>query len=104
MERFTSFNASAVPQEEVGGILADYLTLDLIRMFRRLLVVRCGALASAALIAGSVIPGLSPWARWGPVALFVGVPVCVWITELVFEFRLSGRLKHAAPKKVIKSS
>jgi hypothetical protein len=99
VETFTSFKASGLPQKEVGGILADYLALDRARMFRRLLVLRCGALAIAALIMGSVIDGLSAWARWVPVALFTGVPACVWIAEFVREFRFSKRLNRARLRK-----
>ena len=104
MSSFTSFNASGLPEAEVGGILADYLALDQARVFRRLFVVRFGALTLAALAAGFVIHGLSLFARWVPVAVFATPPVWAWVAELRLSLRLSARLHAIEDKKVVKSS
>src|SRR4051812_11318499 len=93
MQMITSIPSAAVPQGELGRILADYLTLDQVRSFRRLLVVRFGALALAALLIGAALPGFSESARGVPVALIVLVPVTVWIIELRMQRRLSRALR-----------
>jgi hypothetical protein len=104
MPEFTSFNASSLPQGEVSGILADYLALERIRVFRRLLVVRFGALTLIAVMVGLFVHGFSIYARWVPVGLFATPPVWAWIAELRLALRLSGRIEGAHERKVIKSS
>ena len=92
-----------MPQEEVSAVLTDYLMLERTRVFRRLLVVRFGALTLIALAVGFLMHGLSTYARWVPVALFVTPPVWAWIAERRLEVRLSNRLGGVRDKKVIKS-
>lgn len=92
MQTVTSFSASAVPRDHLSHILADYLAFDRARIFRRLLVIRFGLLALIAAIAGTVIHGLSPFARWFTIGLFLIPPGWAWITELRLERRLSRRL------------
>ncbi len=94
METITSIPASAVPEEELGGIVAEYLALDRIRIFRRLLVTRFGALALLAVLIGAVVPGFSWSARVGSVALFLLPPAWTWINELLMERRLAHRLER----------
>jgi hypothetical protein len=92
MHAITSFSGSAVPQKELGSILADYLTLDHARIVRRLLTIRCGALAIIAGVIGTVVHGFSWAARTGSVALFLVPPVWAWIVERRVALRLSRRL------------
>jgi hypothetical protein len=92
MQTVTSFPASAVPPDQLSGIVADYLALDRARVFRRLLVIRFGLLALVAAIAGGVIHGPSLLARWFTSGLFLVPPVWAWVAELRIEQRLSRRL------------
>ena len=92
MQTITAFRGAEVPQEELGGILADYMTLDQTRLVRRLLTRRCGALAFLAAVIGTVVPGFSWVARTGAVALFLVPPIWAWMIELRMEHRLSRRL------------
>lgn len=103
MDTFTSFSTSDVSTEGLKGILGDHLALEQLRVFRRLLVRRCGLLALAAFVGARLIPGLSVYARWVPVALFLVPPVWAWVAEFRLEGRLAGRLSQI-DKKVIKSS
>jgi len=92
MQTVTSFQASAVPPDQLSSIVADYLALDRARIFRRLLVIRFGLIALGAALAGAVIHGVPPLARWFTSGLFLVPPVWAWIAELRLERRLSRRL------------
>ena len=80
------------------------LALERTRIFKRLLLVRCGALTFVALAVGFVVRGLSVYARWVPVVLCVMPPIWEWIAELKRTLRLSHRLAGVGHEKVIKSS
>src|SRR3954468_6783621 len=90
METVTSFPAAGMPADELGRILLDYLALDRARLFRRLLVPRCAALALAAFVIGALVHGFSMAARGGSVALFVAPAVAAW----AHGGRISRRLGH----------
>ena len=92
MQTVTSFQASAVPPEQLSGIVADYLALDRARICRRLLVVRCGLLALGAGLASVLLHRVSPVAPWFACALFLVAPVWAWIAELRLAHRLSRRV------------
>ena len=92
MQTVTSFQASAVPPEQLSGIVADYLALDRARIFRRLLVIRCGLLALGAGFASVLLHRVSPVAPWFTCAVFLVPPVWAWIAELRLAHRLSRRL------------
>lgn len=92
MQTVTSFPAVAVTREDLSRILADYLALDRARIMRRLLVTRCGLFALLAGYIGAIIPGLSPFTRWFPIALFLSPPAWAWIHELRLERRLTHEL------------
>jgi len=112
VQTIRSFPADAVPREQLGRILSDYLTLDQTRIFRRLLVVRCGLLALVAVGVGALVHGLSPVARWLPPVLFLVPPGWVCAVEFRLERRLSrqlARIDQSRPadahlEKVVKSS
>lgn len=94
MHIVTAIQGDAVSQEDLGAVLADYVSLDQTRIIRRLLVVRCGGLACVAAIIGTLVPGFSLMSRLGSIALFLIPPIWVWVTELRMERRLSTRLEH----------
>ena len=90
--RLTSIPSSALPQDELGRVLADYVALDEARVFRRLLVTRFGLLALVAVLIAIVLPALPTTAKWMPTFLFLVPPVWAWIAELRLEARLARRL------------
>jgi hypothetical protein len=99
MTTFTSFNAPHLPAEDVGHILHDYMALDRARVWRRLCVARFGLLAVVAFVVGRVIPGLSVYGRWVPVALFLIPPVWAIVTEARLSLRVTDRLAAAETDK-----
>jgi len=93
MEIVTGLRASAVPQDALGPLLSDYLALDRLRGLRRLLLVRCGALALAAAVLGPLVGWLSALARAVMVGVFLLPPAWAWILERRADTRLSQRLR-----------
>ena len=61
--------------------MADYLALEHARVFRRLLVVRCGLMAVVIAIAGAGFGWLPPVACWVSVAIFLLAPASAWVVE-----------------------
>jgi hypothetical protein len=104
MSSFTSFHASAVAPDQLQAITADYLALERIRVFRRLLVKRCTILAVVA--AAVSLAWLSRFALWFSVALCLTPPAWAWIIEIRRGWRLAARVNGVTGthKKVIKSS
>ena len=101
MHSFTSFPASAVGPDELNAITADYLALERIRIFRRLLVRRFGALT---LIAAAVsFTWLSRVAFWFSVGLCLAPPVWAWALEIYREWRLAARLSEVLGQRTIDS-
>ena len=88
MHHVLSVRAAAVPPQELGRILRDYLALDRARIVRRLMVVRCGLLALAAALLETVIHGFSPLARLLTVGLCLVPPTWAWFVELGWARRL----------------
>ena len=107
----TSFRASDVPEGQLGPILADYLALERLKIFRRLLVTRCGILAVIGGLAGRV-SGFSSMASFVIVAAVMAVPAAAWLAELRAESGLARRMSGVphngidmpAGKKVVKRS
>ena len=91
MESFTSFTSSAVHTQELNDILADYLALERVRIFRRLLVPRFGVLALVAVVAG-----LWHWvsAAASSVSVLISLVPPVWVCLLEWQRgrRLARRL------------
>src|SRR4051812_8099434 len=100
MHTVTTFAAAAASRDDIATIVADYLALDRARIVRRLLVARCGALALAAALLGTIVHGFSPAARLCVVASFLAPPIIVWIAEL----RISRRLSHRVSLRPHRSS
>ena len=92
MQQVTSFPASSLESHDVSAIIADYVELDQLRVMRKLLVARFATLAAFAAMFGLLIHGLSPYARWGPLILFLTPPAWAWIAERRLERRLTRRL------------
>jgi hypothetical protein len=90
MQSVTSFPASAVSSDLLARILADYTALDRVRTFRRVLVVRFGLVTIVVAVGGLVLPRLSPFERWAPIALCLLPPLVV----RAMEFRLAHRLSR----------
>ena len=82
MHSVISFHASRLPPEQLGRLIRDYLALDRARILRRLMVVRCGALALVATLLETAVHGFSPIARVLTVALCLIPPVWAWAVEL----------------------
>src|SRR5262245_24884199 len=92
MHTVTSFHASAVQPDQLSAIMADYLALERARVFRRLLVARCGFIALLIAAAGFGLGWLPPFAVGFSAGAFLTLPVCVWVVELWRERRLAHRL------------
>ena len=90
MYSLTSFPASAVDPDELNAITADYLALERVRIFRRLLVKRFGLLMVIA--AAVSLAWLSRFALWFSVSLCVTPPAYAWAIEIRRERRLAARL------------
>jgi len=88
----TSFHTSAVPREQLSAIMADYLALEQARVFRRLLVVRCGLMALAISAAGFGLGWLPRFAWMFGGSLFLAVPGAAWLAELRRARRLAHRI------------
>ena len=93
MDTLTWFHSTAVPRDKLAPLLSDYLALDRLRTVRRLLLVRCGALALMAAVIGPLVGWLSALGRSLVVALFLLPPAWAWILERRADLRLSNRLR-----------
>ncbi|HZJ32874.1 MAG TPA: hypothetical protein VFD21_14960 [Vicinamibacterales bacterium] len=93
MEMVTRLRSTDVPNDALGPLLSDYLALDRLRSFRRLLLVRCGSLALATAVLGPLVGWLSAVARSVMVAVFLVPPAWAWILERRADTRLSERLQ-----------
>ena len=93
MEALTWFHSTSVPRDELAPLLSEYLALDRLRTVRRLLLVRCGALALLAAVVGPLVGWLSALGRSLVIALFLLPPAWAWILEKRADLRLSNRLR-----------
>jgi hypothetical protein len=102
MYSILSFPASSVDADELNAIMADYLALERIRVFRRLLVKRFAILT--VIVAAVSLSWLSRLAVGFSVSLCLTPPAWAWVVEIRRERRLDGRLKGVSARKVVKSS
>jgi hypothetical protein len=93
METLTWFRSATVPRDKLAPLLSEYLALDRLRTVRRLLLVRCGALALMAAVVGPLVGWLSALGRSVVVALFLLPPAWAWILERRADLRLTDRLR-----------
>jgi hypothetical protein len=94
MDVITQFHSCALKPEELNQVLADYVALERVRVFRRLLVRRFGALSLAALVIGVALHRISPVATGASVALFLIPPIWACVIELRFNWALDRRLER----------
>lgn len=94
MDVVTQFQSCALQPAELNQLLADYVALERVRVFRRLLVRRFGALSAAVLVMGVALHWISPAATACSVALFLVPPIWAWIAELRFDRALDTRLER----------
>ena len=100
METLTWLHSADVPREKLGPLLSEYLALDRLRTVRRLLLVRCGALALMAAVAGPFVGWLSALGRAVVVALLLMPPAWAWILERRADLRLSKRLRSVNTRTI----
>jgi hypothetical protein len=93
MDTVTVFHASAVPREELSGILAEHLALERLRVFRRLLVVRFAGAIVLIVLAGAGLGWLPTPAWLASVVVFSGTGAWVWLAERRREWHLNRRLQ-----------
>jgi hypothetical protein len=89
---FLSVTASEMPHDQLRQVLAEYLELEQAQIFRHLLVVRCGLMATIALLAALSTHALSVTAWSIMIGLILAAPIGAWIVELRCEWRLARRL------------
>jgi hypothetical protein len=94
VQTVTSFHGSAVPPDRLSAIMADYLALEHARVFRRLLVVRCGLLALAIVAARLAFGGLPRFPWMFGASLCLAAPSAAWLVELRRARQLTHRLEH----------
>ena len=90
-----------VAPEDVSDLASAWLELELVRTVRRLLVTRCGLLVVIVALVGTLIHGLSLFARWCSIALLAAPPILAWIVEVRLALRLGTRV--AGRQKVVRS-
>jgi hypothetical protein len=92
MDVVTQFHSCALNPEELNQVLADYVALERVRVFRRLLLRRCGALSLAVLLVGATLHWISPVATAASIALFLIPPVWACVAEFQIDRALGRRL------------
>ena len=100
----TSFRASDVAAGALRPILNNYLALEQLKAFRRLLVMRIGQVALCAGMRTYASGIISPLGSLVVAAGLMTVPGAAWLAELRAEARLARRLPGVTREKVIKSS
>ena len=105
-----SFRSSDVDGQQINVIMREYLARERAGIYRRLLIVRCGLLATVVGVAGFGFRWLPPFASWFSVGLCLVAPVWAGIYEIRCDRRLARHLHRVQPpdgpnrKKVVKSS
>ena len=92
MHTVTSFDAHALPPEELNAIIAESLALERLRIFRRLLVTRFAILTAIVATAGWL--WLSTAATYVAAGLCLVPPLCVLGLEVTRERRLAERFER----------
>jgi hypothetical protein len=90
----TQFHSYALDPKELNQVLADYVALERLRVFRRLLFRRFGALSLMVLVIGAALHWLSPLATAASLTLFLVPPVWAWVAEWRLDRALDRRLER----------
>ena len=88
--------AQPVEADQLNAVMADCMALEHVRVFRKLLVKRCGVIALVISISGVLLGLLHSFAYWFSMGIFVLTPAGAWIVE--------RRQERGLRKKVVKSS
>src|SRR6187200_1759020 len=88
--------APPVEPDQLNAIITDWVRLEHIRVFRQLLVMRCGVIALSIAVSGVLLGLLHSFAYWFSMGIFVLAPAGAWIVE--------RRQERGLRKKVVKSS
>ena len=96
MHTITHAEAPPVHPDQLNAIVSDCVTLEHLRVFRQLLVVRCGVIALAIGVGGLLLGLLHSFAYWFSVGIFMLAPAGAWLVE--------RRQERGLRKKVVKSS
>ena len=84
--------ASIVGSDQLNAVMADCVALEHIRVFRQLLVVRCGVIAGVIAVGGLMLGVLHSFAYWFSVGVFIVAPAGAWVVERRRERSLSHKL------------
>jgi hypothetical protein len=88
--------ALPVESDQLNAVMADCMALEHVRVFRRLLVKRCGVIALVISVSGVLLGLVHSFAYWFSMGIFVLTPAGAWIVE--------RRHERDLRKKVVKSS
>ena len=88
--------APPVEPDQLNAIITDCVRLEHIRVFRQLLVMRCGVIALSIAVGGVLLGLLHSFAYWFSMGIFVLAPAGAWIVE--------RRHERSLREKVVKSS
>jgi hypothetical protein len=109
------YTTGEISAEQLNAVMAERLALEHVRVFRQLLVVRCGVIAIGIAVTGLILGLRHSFGYWFSMIIFLVAPACTWIVERRRERQLGHRLEYfcrattdvvaiAPRKKVVKSS
>jgi hypothetical protein len=81
---------------ELTEIMTESVALERARIYRRLFVTRCGALAAVIAVTAAAFGRLGTFEVWFSVALCLVAPVWAGVAELRCYRRLARRLGQAS--------
>ena len=84
-----------VQPEQLSAVMAESLALEHVRVFRKLLVVRCGVIALAIAVTGQILGLRHSFGYWFSMAIFLAAPASAWVVERRREHQLGRRLEYS---------
>lgn len=87
---------SPIAPEQLNAVMAECVALEQLRVFRQLLVARCGVTAAAIGVGGLLLGLVHSFAYWFSLGIFILAPAGAWVVE--------RRQERGLRKKVVKSS
>lgn len=88
------FSTSEIPPEQLSAVIAQHLTLEHVRVFRQLLVFRCGVIAAGIAVTGLVLGLLHSFGYWFSMIIFLAAPAGTWVVEQQRGRRLARTLER----------